>query len=103
MRAFRAGFPLTTTFPELGWIRSPMIRNNVDLPQPDGPIRETNSRSSIVRSISCNAVVSPNRFVILSIVTTLISGHVLRRTPDDDLLRDHDHDEERDPEPRCDD
>ena len=33
--------PFTTTEPEVGWIKSPMIRSSVDLPQPrTGATRE---------------------------------------------------------------
>ena len=34
-----------------------MMRRSVDLPQPDGPISETNSPFSIVRSIPSSAIV----------------------------------------------
>src|SRR3954447_1983428 len=64
--------------PDVGWIRSPMIRSSVDLPQPDGPISETNSPGSISRSISCSAVVSSKRFV-----TSLIATTVMAVCPDD--------------------
>src|SRR6188472_2113520 len=74
MRACRAGLPLTATVPEVGSIRSPMIRSSVDLPQPEGPISETNSPSAISRSIPCSAVVWPNSFVKPAILTTLIRG-----------------------------
>src|SRR4051812_19280645 len=71
MRAWRAGFLFTTTVPSVGWIRSPTIRSNVDFPQPDGPISDTNSRSPISRSIPCSATVCPNRRETPSSCTTL--------------------------------
>src|SRR5262249_50332092 len=73
MRGRLAGLPFTVAVPVVGWIRSPMIRSSVDLPQPDGPISDTNSPGSISRSIPCTAVVSPNRFVTSLICTTLIA------------------------------
>jgi hypothetical protein len=36
-----------------------MIRSSVDLPQPDGPISDTNSRSPISRSIPSIATTPP--------------------------------------------
>ena len=52
-----------------------MIRSSVDLPHPDGPISETNSPSSIVRSMPWSAVVWPNVFETPLISTTLASSH----------------------------
>src|SRR4051812_21110827 len=82
-----------------------MIRNNVDLPQPEGPINETNSRSPISSSIPSSAVVVPKRFETPLISTTLIvasagdsSNQVLRRAAHDQLLGDDDDQEERDSE-----
>src|SRR5215207_9890413 len=42
-------------------MRSPMSRSNVDLPQPDGPIRETNSPPPMERSMSSSARTPPAR------------------------------------------
>src|SRR5215216_4906399 len=77
MRAWRAGLPLTIAVPDVGWIRSPMIRSSVDFPHPEGPIREMNSPVSIARSIPCRAFVSPNFFV-----TSLISTTLMAEAPD---------------------
>src|SRR5229473_5425402 len=41
--------PLTRSAPDDGCWRSAITRNIVVLPQPDGPIKETNSRSAICR------------------------------------------------------
>jgi len=46
---------LTVTVPELGATRSPTIRSSVDLPQPDGPIRETNSPRWTAKSMPDSA------------------------------------------------
>src|SRR5205809_7473606 len=50
-----------------------MIRSSVDLPQPDGPISDTNSPGSICSSMPCSAVVSSKRFVTSLICTTLMA------------------------------
>src|SRR5918994_2193342 len=75
MRASCGVLPMTVTSPLLGWIRSPMIRSSVDFPQPDGPIRETNSPSPISRSIPCTATTPPwpNSFETPESVTTLMA------------------------------
>ncbi len=51
-RARSADFPLTVIAPVLGSMRLAIRRSNVDLPQPDGPIRLTNSPAATVRSTS---------------------------------------------------
>src|SRR5579872_5274681 len=42
--------PLTSSVPEVGCCKSAITRNIVVLPQPDGPIKETNSPSATCRS-----------------------------------------------------
>ena len=64
--------------PRVGAIRSPIRRSIVDLPQPDGPISETNSPASIWRSIPCSAVTLPFGNVF---VRPLISTTLMRRAP----------------------
>ena len=39
----RRGLAVDVTVPAVGSTRSPITRRSVDLPQPDGPISETNS------------------------------------------------------------
>src|SRR6478672_8653288 len=46
------------TSPRVGPVRSPMIRSSVDLPQPDGPISETNSPRAMSSEIPSSAVVT---------------------------------------------
>ena len=58
-RASWAGLPLTVTVPRVGPVRSPIKRRSVDLPQPDGPIRVTNSPRRIARSIPWSATTRP--------------------------------------------
>lgn len=45
MRAWRAVLPKTRMSPADGSSRSAMSRSSVDLPQPDGPMSDTNSPS----------------------------------------------------------
>src|SRR5439155_18280957 len=71
-RACGAGFPFTRTVPAVGRITSPMIRSSVDLPQPDGPISETNSRSPIASSIPSRAVVPPSNVLPTSLISTTL-------------------------------
>src|SRR5207248_2054936 len=47
--------PLTVISPSLCWARSAMTRSRVVLPQPDGPMKETNSPWRTVRSMSASA------------------------------------------------
>ena len=48
--------PLTEIVPEVGFSRSAMTRRKVVLPQPDGPMKETNSPLPMVRSTSDSAL-----------------------------------------------
>src|SRR5262249_58261 len=52
--------PLTSTLPALGRSRSAMTRNSVVLPQPDGPMKETNSPAAIARSTLLSASTLPS-------------------------------------------
>ena len=71
MSRLRAATPFTT-FPPISTTpllidSSPAImRNNVDLPQPDGPTKTTNSPSSISRSTDLTAVIAPPPNVLLN-------------------------------------
>ena len=81
-----------------------MIRSSVDLPQPEGPISETNSPGSIARSMSCSATTSPRskRFVSLLDLDDLRHATCSGARRDDELLGEHDDEEERDAEQRGD-
>jgi hypothetical protein len=57
--------------PEVGNSRPAIIRRVVVLPQPDSPIRQKNSPSSIVKLEFCTATKCPKVFLRLS---TLISA-----------------------------
>ena len=54
-RAALADMPLTSKMPSVGCSRSAMARSSVVLPQPDGPISETNSPGAMARSTSRSA------------------------------------------------
>ena len=103
--------------PSVGSTRSPITRSSVDLPQPDGPISETNSPGWRSRSMSWRACVWPPSkvFVTCSIETAagwsvcvigLRSRWVGARSRDvapgrartTSALDDHDDAEEDDPE-----
>ena len=47
--------PVDDDLAAVGSVRSPTIRSSVDFPQPDGPIRETNSPASTSRSMPSSA------------------------------------------------
>ena len=53
-------WPATVMEPESGTSSAPSMFNNVDFPEPDGPIIDTNSPSAIVRFIPFNALIFPS-------------------------------------------
>ena len=55
--------PLTEIVPAVGFSRSAMTRNSVVLPQPDGPISETNSPLAMSRLTLDSACTGPS-FVV---------------------------------------
>src|SRR5579862_8921697 len=59
----RTSLPSNKIAPSLGSSRPQMSRKSVDLPQPEGPTKTTNSPSSTVSVTSRSAVTSPKRFV----------------------------------------
>ena len=70
--------PLTKIVPEVGFSRSAITRRNVVLPQPDGPMKETNSPLRIVRSTSDSALTGPSLVwkVRLSLLAETTAGEV---------------------------
>src|SRR5688572_9889248 len=54
------GRPSTRTVPVVGARKPATMFSSVDLPQPDGPSRQTSSRSATARSISASAGPAPN-------------------------------------------
>ena len=77
------------------------MRSSVDLPQPDGPISETNSPFSIVEvdALERDRVALRERLRRRRCeLDDARSCDVLRRAADDELLGEHDGDEEDDAE-----
>ncbi len=56
-RACSADLPLTSQVPDEGAMRLPTTRSSVDLPQPEGPMSEMNSRWPTSRSMPVSATV----------------------------------------------
>ncbi len=50
------------TWPVVASSSPAMVRNRVDLPQPDGPTKTTNSPSAISRSTPFSTSTAPNAF-----------------------------------------
>src|SRR4051794_34014614 len=92
------GFPLTSTSPVVGSSKPATMRSRVDLPQPDAPIRQTNSPSSMVRSTRARASISSSP-AAKRLLTPRIASRVSReklammlRAPAQQPIRDHDDD-----------
>src|SRR5262245_33100047 len=52
--------PWVVTSPVVGSSKPAMMRSSVDLPQPEAPIRQTNSPLSMARSMRASASISPS-------------------------------------------
>src|SRR5690606_400459 len=63
--------------PSLTSSRPATMRSRVDLPQPEGPTKTTNSPRSAVMSTWSMTVASPKRFTIFSSLRKLMSGGLL--------------------------
>ena len=57
LRSFSTAKPLTSALPEVGRSSAVRILMMVDLPEPDGPTRKTNSPSSIFMEMPFSAIV----------------------------------------------
>src|ERR1700730_2407697 len=58
--------------PDVMFSRPASMRSKVDLPQPDGPTRTTNSPSAMSTLTPCNTSTGPNAFRTVSISTVAI-------------------------------
>src|SRR5258706_14159120 len=91
------GLPSTKTSPAVGSSKPAMMRNRVDLPQPEAPIRQANAPLSIAASMRPSASISPSptwKRLVTPRMTTwarLRLGMVLR-TPSQHAVADHDDD-----------
>ena len=54
------GSPSTVTLPAVGFRKPATALSKVDLPQPDGPMMETNSPGRTTRSVSSTAGMAPS-------------------------------------------
>src|SRR5262245_20784794 len=84
--------PSTLTSPAVGLSRPAMILSSVDLPQPEAPIRQTNSPFSICRLASRRAVTFSSPMVKI-FVTSRMSRKVLAtvlRAPSQDVVVERD-------------
>src|SRR5258708_13990215 len=103
------GLPSTKTSPALGSSKPAMMRNRVDLPQPEAPIRQANAPLSIAASMRPSASISPSptwKRLVTPRMTTwarLRLGMVLR-TPSQHAVANHEGDAIRheSPEPHDD-
>src|SRR5687768_9697618 len=59
--------PSISTLPEVESSSPAMMRNSVDLPQPDGPTKTTNSPSVTSRSMPFSTSTEPKDFLMFSI------------------------------------
>src|SRR5581483_4178940 len=73
------GLPLTCTSPDVGSSKPAMMRNSVDLPQPEAPIMQTNSPSRIARSTRASASISSSP-TAKRLLTPRIARRVWRAT-----------------------
>src|SRR6185436_17878342 len=71
--------PLTLIVPAVGCSRSAMTRRKVVLPQPDGPMKETNSPFAMSRVTFDNARTSPS--LVLKVRLRLLAETTLRSHP----------------------
>src|SRR6266481_1791794 len=71
------GLPLTSTSPVVGSSKPAMMRSSVDFPQPEAPIRQTNSPSAIVRSTRASASMSSSP-AVKRLVAPRIASRVWR-------------------------
>jgi hypothetical protein len=62
-RGASIGVPKTDIRPVVGFKRPATIRSRVDLPQPDGPMSDTNSPLRIWKLASCRAVTGPGNSI----------------------------------------
>src|SRR6188472_172055 len=98
--------PSTSTVPELGRSRSPMIESSEVLPEPEGPVSTTNSPGSRASETPSTATIGPGCTRRTSSTTTRAPRTSLGSVPDTDLVVEVllvvvslDHDPELQPDP----
>src|SRR5271165_2857836 len=87
--------PSTWTSPVVGSSKPAMMRSRVDLPQPEAPIRQTNSPCATVTSMRPSASTSPsptaNR-LLTPRIATWVSSRMVLRAPLQRPIADRDND-----------
>src|SRR3954467_10533575 len=86
------GAPRTRTSPEVGVSKPAMMRSSVDLPQPEAPIRQTNSPLSIFR-LALRKASTGSLFTVKTFETSAMSRKVLAtvlRAPAQDVVVESD-------------
>src|SRR6266851_1837390 len=90
--------PWTNASPVVGCSKPAIMRSSVDFPQPEAPIRQTNSPCGIVRSTGASASTSSSstakRLVTPRMVRMMGDGSSLKvlRTPAQEAITDRDDD-----------
>src|ERR1700747_2565879 len=90
------GLPRTATRPVVGSSKPAITRNNVDLPQPEAPIRQTNCPGATATSMRASASISPSptakRLLTASTARTgsLFSPMMLRAPGEEAVADGHD-------------
>src|SRR5471032_1356991 len=89
------GLPHISAWPNEGFSKPAMMRSNVDLPQPDAPIRQTNSPLAIDRFAPLSAVIVWScslKILETSLISTMGSSAMMVGTPAQEAIADgHDH------------
>src|SRR5471032_1028749 len=89
------GLPHINAWPDVGCSKPAMMRSNVDLPQPDAPIRQMNSPLVIDRFAPLSAVIVWScslKILETSLISTMGSSAMMVGTPAQEAIADgHDH------------
>src|SRR5476651_2739719 len=89
------GLPHISACPDVGCSKPAMMRSNVDLPQPDAPIRQMNSPLAIARFAPLNAVIVWScslKILETSLISTMGNSAMMVRAPAQQAVADgHDH------------
>src|SRR5471032_384322 len=87
------GLPHINACPDVGCSKPAMMRSNVDLPQPDAPIRQTNSPLAIDRFAPLSAVIVWScslKILETSLISTMGSSAMMVRAPAQEAIADGD-------------
>src|ERR1044071_2400431 len=93
--------PSISTLPELTVSSPAMMRSSVDLPQPEGPTKTTNSPSAILRSTAWITAMPPKDFRMPRSVSSAMANSSRSFHPcvgdagGDEALQEHEHQRHR--------